>query len=252
MVFGLFITFAANLFKMKKATLILAAILGFSLTACSQGNNKKENNNMNKTLVVYFSATGTTKAAAQRLAKEFNADLYEIIPEVPYTAADLEIQFDDYNSDYAADVLIDSEAYSGLVDKKIITSRQNYEGVLKTGNGSSLKASQITDGLSCTFLFFEDAGRPYVYKDGKYTGETTGKGAQWANRDNYFYTHKICNITQFLNCRNDNEIYSFHTGGCNFVFCDGSVRFIINEINPETFVSLFTYNCGEVIPDDEF
>ena len=28
-----------------------------------------------KTLVVYFSATGTTKAAAQRLAKEFNADL---------------------------------------------------------------------------------------------------------------------------------------------------------------------------------
>ena len=43
-----------------------------------------------KTLVVYFSATGTTKAAAQRLAKEFNADLYEITPEVPYTAADLD------------------------------------------------------------------------------------------------------------------------------------------------------------------
>ena len=39
-----------------------------------------------KTLIVYFSATGTTKAAAQRLAKEFNADLYEITPEVPYTA----------------------------------------------------------------------------------------------------------------------------------------------------------------------
>ena len=45
---------------------------------------------MKKTLVVYFSATGTTKAAAQRLAQEFNADLYEITPEVPYTAADLD------------------------------------------------------------------------------------------------------------------------------------------------------------------
>ena len=84
---------------MKKGFIILAAILSFSLTACSQGNNKKneqttqtetkENKEM-KTLIVYFSATGNTKAAAQKLAKEFNADLYEITPEVPYTAADLD------------------------------------------------------------------------------------------------------------------------------------------------------------------
>ena len=71
---------------MKKLLIILAAILGLNNTANSQENNKKEM----KTLVVYFSATGTTKAAAQRLAKEFNADLYEITPEVPYTAADLD------------------------------------------------------------------------------------------------------------------------------------------------------------------
>ena len=70
---------------MKKLLIILAAILGLNITAYSQENNKKDM----KTLVVYFSATGTTKAAAQRLAKEFNADLYEITPEVPYTAADL-------------------------------------------------------------------------------------------------------------------------------------------------------------------
>ena len=45
---------------------------------------------MNKTLVAYFSATGTTKAAARRLAKELGADLYEIAPEQPYTSADLD------------------------------------------------------------------------------------------------------------------------------------------------------------------
>ena len=45
---------------------------------------------MKKTLVVYFSATGTTKAAAEKLAKEHNADLYEIAPEKPYSAADLD------------------------------------------------------------------------------------------------------------------------------------------------------------------
>ena len=56
----------------------------------AQNNNKKENKEMKKTLVVYFSATGTTKAAAQRLAQEKNADLYEIVPEQLYTAADLD------------------------------------------------------------------------------------------------------------------------------------------------------------------
>lgn len=45
---------------------------------------------MKKTLVVYFSATGTTKAAAQKLAKEHDADLYEITPVEPYSDADLD------------------------------------------------------------------------------------------------------------------------------------------------------------------
>lgn len=42
-----------------------------------------------KTLVAYFSATGTTKHAAEALADAANADLYEIKPKVPYTKADL-------------------------------------------------------------------------------------------------------------------------------------------------------------------
>lgn len=45
---------------------------------------------MSKTLVAYFSATGTTGVAASRLAKTINADVYEITPEVPYTNADLD------------------------------------------------------------------------------------------------------------------------------------------------------------------
>ena len=42
-----------------------------------------------KTLVVYFSATGTTKGVAERLASVIGADLYEIVPAEPYTAEDL-------------------------------------------------------------------------------------------------------------------------------------------------------------------
>ena len=42
-----------------------------------------------KVLVAYFSATGTTKKVAENLAQALHADIYEIKPAVPYTAADL-------------------------------------------------------------------------------------------------------------------------------------------------------------------
>lgn len=44
---------------------------------------------MAKALVAYFSASGTTKRVAERLAKAAGADLFRIEPEVPYTSADL-------------------------------------------------------------------------------------------------------------------------------------------------------------------
>ena len=45
---------------------------------------------MNKTLVAYFSATGTTARAATALASAIGADLYEIRPAAAYTRADLD------------------------------------------------------------------------------------------------------------------------------------------------------------------
>ena len=55
-------------------------------------NNDDVMNNNTKTLVAYFSATGTTMEAATRLAQVAGADLHEIVPEKPYTPADLNWQ----------------------------------------------------------------------------------------------------------------------------------------------------------------
>ncbi len=41
------------------------------------------------TLVTYFSAEGTTAAVAKEFAAKIGADLFEIVPEQPYTAADI-------------------------------------------------------------------------------------------------------------------------------------------------------------------
>ena len=45
---------------------------------------------MAKILVAYFSASGVTEKVAKELAKLEGADLFQICPEVPYSAADLD------------------------------------------------------------------------------------------------------------------------------------------------------------------
>ncbi len=65
--------------------LITLAALAMTLTACGQ-NNKKEM----KTLVAYFSATGTTEAVAKDIAEVTGSTLYESNREVIYTSADLD------------------------------------------------------------------------------------------------------------------------------------------------------------------
>ena len=73
---------------MKKFLFTIFA-MAITLTACGQNNNKNTKDDM-KTLVAYFSATGTTEAVAKDLAAVTGGTLYEIKPEVKYTAEDLD------------------------------------------------------------------------------------------------------------------------------------------------------------------
>ena len=73
---------------MKKIALMLMALLAMSLNASSQVGKQKTAKEK-KVLVAYFSATGTTKAVAERLAETAGGTLHEIKPQQPYTEADL-------------------------------------------------------------------------------------------------------------------------------------------------------------------
>ncbi len=53
---------------------------------------------MSKVLVAYFSATGNTRKVAEEICKVENGDLYEIKPEVRYTAEDLDYTVKDSRS----------------------------------------------------------------------------------------------------------------------------------------------------------
>ncbi len=65
--------------------IILCAALVLGLTGCK--SDKIEN--AGKVLVVYFSASGNTKTAAELIAAQTDGDLFELIPADPYSSADL-------------------------------------------------------------------------------------------------------------------------------------------------------------------
>jgi prepilin-type N-terminal cleavage/methylation domain-containing protein len=117
-----------------------------------------------------------------------------------------------------------------------------------------IKMKQITDGLSNTFMIFEDAGRPDGFDQNKSpTADTTKaetenavSGQSWADFNSFFDVHDTCGGGQLMNCNNNNEIYSFHVGGCNFTMGDASVRLVQDGIDPEAFTSLFTRSAADI------
>jgi len=80
---------------MKKVLYILAIIIvivGIFFVLRPRVAVSNDAPNDNKILVAYFSATGNTKSVASTLATAIGADLFEIVPEQPYTSEDLNWQ----------------------------------------------------------------------------------------------------------------------------------------------------------------
>jgi hypothetical protein len=57
-----------------------------------------------------------------------------------------------------------------------------------------------------------------------------------------------------MNCTNNNEVFSFHKGGCNFLYGDDAVRFQATAMNIDTLVAVFTRAAGDNVngPDSPF
>ena len=77
------------------AALLLASCSGNSASSVSSSSAAASSEaastvtTTGKTLVVYFSATGTTQGVAQTIADTVGADLFEVVPSDPYTSDDL-------------------------------------------------------------------------------------------------------------------------------------------------------------------
>ena len=83
-----------NLNKLFLMICLMSVLCAFSAVYAEQAEQSPvEERDM---LVIYFSATGTTKGVAEKIAALTDADIFEIVPAVPYTSADL--NWNDRNS----------------------------------------------------------------------------------------------------------------------------------------------------------
>ncbi len=126
----------------------------------------------------------------------------------------------------------------------------------------------VTDGTSNTIFMSECGGKPVGYNHMRqiYNSEVNGQpvdgsiepvssgGGSWGDMFTYsaLAGAKCNNSGQrlgpcMINYTSNNEIYSWHTGGANALFGDGSVRFLPDSTSATVIVALVTRAGGEVV-----
>jgi prepilin-type N-terminal cleavage/methylation domain-containing protein/prepilin-type processing-associated H-X9-DG protein len=133
-----------------------------------------------------------------------------------------------------------------------------------------VRVVSVTDGTSNTLIVAECGGRPAGYNrsrqiylsevdglavDGSTEPVSSGGGA-WADIFTYAAVAGArCDNSGIrggpcmVNATSNDEIYGWHTGGANVLFCDGSVHFLRENVNPAVVISLVTRASGDITPD---
>jgi len=141
-------------------------------------------------------------------------------------------------------------------------------------NGGVCRLKNITDGLSNTVMYTECAGKPWHYVKGglkvtyaqdkalsnvlsAFIPGPNGFSIQmdavaWTapetpcwKVDGYAYPSLLFESGQCaINCSNKNEIFCFHPGSCPFAMCDGSVRFVSENMDNRILADLITARDG--------
>jgi prepilin-type processing-associated H-X9-DG protein len=131
-----------------------------------------------------------------------------------------------------------------------------------TGGGSGgatgqtgIRLTAVTDGTSNTLLAGEMGFqlRDYTFTSGDYLGQLRGGNTQWVwGYASYSFgsTGWPLNVTDGTAADRTARLGAFrsdHTAGANFLFGDGSVRFLRNGIDLATYQALGSRDGGEVL-----
>lgn len=258
---------------MEQTSLYNATNFSYEYNDASGGNFTA----MSPALTVFVCPSTPRSAARDNCAADPNASPYEQTQGLGYGYMD-----------YAPSVYTDINVIAGLLasggvgSTPIVPYRNKTvaaKGLLKDGK---TLISECIDGLSNTIAVLECAGRDerFVsqYFEGMYPvvrgqGPAGGPTARhrfwrWADPGCAFGTSgQPNNLGQPTNegvpwptttatagnqAGPNEEPYSYHPGGVNALFGDGSVHFIKNSINLVAFRSILTLAGGDVLSSDQY
>jgi prepilin-type N-terminal cleavage/methylation domain-containing protein/prepilin-type processing-associated H-X9-DG protein len=154
-------------------------------------------------------------------------------------------------------------------DYKTCAEGQGQDGTGMMGKlweNTGVRFGAVTDGLSNTAMATESSyvtGSTSTKWGGSATPAAPGNVTDWPTwlgapgsdecvRTNARFSNPINSLTspqKMFDARDDDSAFSFHTGGATFVFGDGSVHFLSQNIDNITYSGLFTRNLGEVLGD---
>jgi prepilin-type N-terminal cleavage/methylation domain-containing protein/prepilin-type processing-associated H-X9-DG protein len=163
-------------------------------------------------------------------------------------------------SDYAVNDGIEPRVWqAGFADPPSSRSMPEPDKIKGLLFGNTLRRiAEVRDGMSNTFMISECAGRPALWTR-SVTGQGYVSGGGWADWESDYSTHGYVDPNPALsrpnchsNCTNDNEDFSFHPGGANKLYGDGSVRFVKDTMSMRVFARLMSFSGNETVSADEF
>jgi prepilin-type N-terminal cleavage/methylation domain-containing protein/prepilin-type processing-associated H-X9-DG protein len=155
----------------------------------------------------------------------------------------------------------DYEAIMGVKPESIDPKRYNSGNRFSVMyRNSCVRMADVRDGTSSTIMVVECAARPHTYRVRSNMPDIRNdQGIGWVDSEGPFSldgsnadgSREGCtpaNGCQYaMNRRNDNEPYSFHFDSCNFLFADGHVQSIHQDIELLTMAALCTRSASEVV-----
>jgi len=130
------------------------------------------------------------------------------------------------------------------------TSLDQFRGVLNRG-GLNVEFLSVKDGMSQTLLAGEVIPAWCTHAGG-WAMDSLSSSAHPPNYFNYEYSKRISPPSTSAKADCFGGFRSWHSGGLNMLFCDGSVKFIPESISTATWQGLASRNDPANIPTIDF